>query len=314
MRTALVLFSFLVFSSFTQAQDDAAAQAAQAAQQASVQAMQASQQAMQDAMRANQQASDQMTQQMMNNLDEATRNAQAAPVIGFTAKPKISVKPGGHDSPITVKLSDSTRGAIMYYTTNGWTPTISSHRYIGPITIASTTNLQAIAIAPYHVRSLVASAVYTFPNSAQQASAAPSQNPDCIPVHLAFAQDVSSKTAEIGDKVLLTLAEDLSVNGVVIAHQGDSATVTITQVEKTGAGGAPGELDFQIDPLHTSLGLLNLRGAATLEGQASLPNATALIPVVGPFTLFRHGKDADIKTGTPFTADLTPPTLNVAAP
>jgi hypothetical protein len=80
--------------------------------------MQASQQAMQDAMRANQQASDQMTQQMMNNLDEATRNAQAAPVIGFTAKPKISVKPGGHDAPITVKLSDATRGAIMYYTTN----------------------------------------------------------------------------------------------------------------------------------------------------------------------------------------------------
>jgi len=198
--------------------------------------MQASQQAVQDAMRANQQASDQMTQQMMNNLDEATRNAQAAPVIGFTAKPKISVKPGGHDSPITVKLSDSTRGAIMHYTTNGWTPTISSHRYIGPITIASTTKLQAIAIAPYHVRSLVASAVYTFPNSPQQASAAPSQNPDCIPVHLAFAQDdVSSKTAEIGDKVLLTIAEDISMNGVVIAHQGDSATVTITQVENGSA-------------------------------------------------------------------------------
>jgi hypothetical protein len=313
MRTALLLFSFLLFSSFSQAQDDAAAQAAQAAQQASVQAMQASQQAMQDAMRANQQGSDQMAQQMMNHLDEATRNAQAAPVIGFTAKPKISVKPGGHDSPITVRLSDSTRGAIMYYTTNGWTPTISSHRYIGLITIDSTTNLQAIAIAPYHVRSLVASAVYTFPNSPQQASAAASQNPDCIPVHMAFAQDVSSKTAEIGDKVLLTLAEDLSVNGVVIAHQGDSATVTITQVEKTGAGGAPGELDFQIDPLHTSLGLLNLRGAATREGQASLPNATALIPVVGPFTLFRHGKDADIKTGTPFTAYLAPPTLNAAA-
>jgi hypothetical protein len=113
--------------------------------------------------------------------------------------------------------------------------------------------------------------------------------------------------------VLLTLAEDLSVNGVLIAHKGDSATVTITQVEKTAAGGAPGELDFQIDPLHTSVGLLNLRGAATLEGQASLPNATALIPVVGPFTLFRHGKDADIKTGTPFTAYLAPPALNAAA-
>jgi Chitobiase/beta-hexosaminidase C-terminal domain len=312
MPTALLLFSFLLFANFAQAQD-AAAQAAQAAQQASVQATQASQQAMQDAMRANQQASDQMTQQMMNSLDQATRNAQAAPVIGFTAKPKISAKPGAHDSPITVKLSDSTRGALMYYTTHGWTPTISSHRYVGPITIDSTTNLQAIAIAPYHVRSLVASAVYTFPNSPQQAPAAASQNPDCVPVNMAFAQDVSSKTAEIGDKVLLTLAEDLSVNRVVIAHKGDSATVTITQVEKTGAGGAPGEIDFQADPLHTSLGLMPLRGTATLEGQTQLPNAAVLIPVVGPFAIFRHGRDADIKIGTPFTAYLVPPTLDAAA-
>jgi hypothetical protein len=27
-----------------------------------------------------------------------------------------------------------------------------------------------------------------------------------------------------------------------------------------------------------------------------------LIPVVGPFMLFRHGTDAEIKKGTPFTA------------
>jgi hypothetical protein len=27
-----------------------------------------------------------------------------------------------------------------------------------------------------------------------------------------------------------------------------------------------------------------------------------LIPVVGPFTVFKHGKDAEIMRGTPFTA------------
>ena len=107
------------------------------------------------------------------------------------------------------------------------------------------------------------------------------------------------------------LADDLTVNGAIIAHKGDSATVTVTQVEKTGAGGAPGEIDFQVDPLHTSLGLLTLRGAATLEGQASPPNAAVLIPVVGPLALFHHGKDADIKSGTPFTAYLFPPPLAV---
>lgn len=303
MRSATLLFSAFLLSGFLQAQDPATEAAAQASQQA----IQASQQAMQDAMRATQAASDQMTQQMLNN--SATTNT--GPVIGLTAKPKISIKPGPQKSPITIKLSDSTRGAIMYYTTDGWTPTDASHRYLGPIAIDSTTNFQAVAIAPYHARSLVASALYTFPapaTSVDQASSAVPPNPACVPVQLLFAQDVSSKTAEIGDKILLTLADDLTVNGSVIARKGASATVTVIQVMKTGAGGAPGEVDFQADPLHTTLGLVNLRGAASLEGEIKLPNATVLIPVVGPFTLFRHGKDADIKSGTLFTAylDTTP--------
>ena len=307
MRFALLLFPAFLISGFAQAQDPATAAAAQASQQA----IQASQQAVQDAQRATQAASDQMTQQMMNN--SATTNT--GPVIGFTAKPKISVKAGPQKSPITIKLSDSTRGAIMYYTTDGWTPTVASHRYVGPITIDSTTNFQAVAIAPYFARSLVASALYTFPaaaTSVEQPSSTEPPNPYCVPVHLVFAQDVSSKTAEIGDKILLTLADALTVNGSVIAPKGASATITVIQVMKTGAGGAPGEVDFQADPLHTTLGLVNLRGAASLEGEIKLPNATALIPVVGPFTLFRHGKDADIKTGTPFTAYLDTTTLSAA--
>ena len=302
MRSAILLFSAFLLSGFAQAQDPATAAA-----QASQQAIQASQQATQDAMRATQAASDQMTQQMLNN----SATANTGPVIGLTAKPKISIKPGPQKSPITIKLSDSTRGAIMYYTTDGWTPTAASHRYLGPIAIDSTTNFQAVAIAPYHARSLVVSALYTFPapaTSVDQASFAVPPNPACVPVQLLFAQDVSSKTAEIGDKILLTLADDLTVNGSVIAPRGASATVTVIQVMKTGAGGAPGEVDFQADPLHTTLGLVSLRGAASLEGEIKLPNATVLIPIVGPFTLFRHGKDADIKSGTPFTAylDTTP--------
>jgi hypothetical protein len=237
MRTALLLFSSLFFANFAHAQNEAAAQTAQAAQQA---ATEANQRAMQDATRASQEANDKMMQQM-KDINDASQSA--GPVIGLTAKPKISLRPGPQKAPIIVNLSDSTRGAILYYTTNGWTPTAASQRYIGPITIDSTTHLQVVAIAPYHIRSLVVSAVYTFsdsPASAEQALAAAPSDPNCIPVHLVFAQDVTSKTAEIGDKVLLTLADDLTLNGAVIAHKGEAATVTVTQVEKTGAGGDPG--------------------------------------------------------------------------
>jgi hypothetical protein len=73
-------------------------------------------------------------------------------------------------------------------------------------------------------------------------------------------------------------------------------------VDKTGAGGAPGELHLRIDPLPTDTGLLKLHGAASLEGQAEPPNAAMLVPVVGIFTVFHHSKDAFIKAGTSFTA------------
>jgi hypothetical protein len=56
------------------------------------------------------------------------------------------------------------------------------------------------------------------------------------------------------------------------------------------------------EDLKTGDTLIKLHCSATREGEASPPNAAVLIPVVGPFTVFKHGKDAEIKPGTPFTA------------
>lgn len=309
MRASLVLFAVLFFSAFSFAQDDAAAQAMQAAQQASMQAMQANQQAMADMQRANQEANDSMMREMQAASDDASQNN--GPVIALTDKPKISVKSGKYPGPITIKLSDRSRGAVMYYRTDGWTPTVKSKRYVGPFTLSASSTLQVIAIAPYSFRSFVATATYTLPalpaaTATPSSSSAMDQAPpsNVVPVHFVFAQQVTSAKAEIGDKVPLTLADDLVFNGATLARKGAPATVSIVQVDKTGAGGAPGELHFRIDPMPTDSGLLKLHGAAALEGQAQPPNAGALIPVVGFFVIFHHGKDAVIMPGTPFTAYL----------
>jgi hypothetical protein len=234
------------------------------------------------------------------------------PTVAITATPKISVKSGKYPGPITVKLSDKSRGAIMYYRTDGWTPTTHSKRYAGPFTISQSATLQVIAVAPYSFRSLVATASYSLPAppatpaDTPRTSSALDQPPpqNVVPVHFVFAQEVTSAKAEIGDKIPLTLADDLVFNGATLARKGASATVSIMQVDKTGMGGAPGELHFRIDPMQTAAGLLKLHGAASLEGQAQPPNAAVLIPIVGDFQIFHHGKDAVIKVGTPFTAYL----------
>ena len=307
MRTSLLLLALLFFTSFLSAQDDPNTQAMQAGEQAALQAMQASQQAMSDSMRATQEANERAMREMQTTLDDAQNNG---PVVCGTATPKISMKPGKYDGPITVKLSDKSRGAIMYYRTDGWTPTTRSQRYLGPFSISQSATLQVIAVAPYCFRSLVATATYTLPAAPappanpQTSSALDQPHDNVVPVHFVFTQEVSSAKAEIGDRAALTLAEDLVFNGTTLAKKGAPASVTIIQVDKTGAGGAPGELHFRIDPLLTGTGLLKLHGAASLEGQAKPVNAQALIPVYGDFYIFHHGKDAVIKPGTPFTAYL----------
>jgi hypothetical protein len=87
------------------------------------------------------------------------------------------VKPGKYNELRTVKITDSTAGATIYYTTDGWTPTAESQRYTGPIKVSSTTMLRAIAISPRTGRSFVTAGKYTIdppgtvPNSHAAAAA-----------------------------------------------------------------------------------------------------------------------------------------------
>ena len=64
-----------------------------------------------------------------------------------------------------VSISDTTTGALIYYTTGGSTPTTSSTQYSGPIAVGSTTTIKAIAAASGMTNSAVATATYTIQSS-----------------------------------------------------------------------------------------------------------------------------------------------------
>jgi hypothetical protein len=330
MRFLLAVILVAVSVPYAQAQDPG--------QMAAQQSMQAAQQANQDALQ-----SMQMMQQAAQNAAQQAQMAQTntpTPPCCITTKPKFSVKPGSYNSPVTVKLTDNTRGAIIYYTTDGWTPTAESNRYLGPITINTTTTLQAIAIAPYSAvygRSLVVSGQYTINSPGAAASptqpASPAQanllsvtpsappNPSAIPeaapeilpdgriilpqdtpVPLVFGADVNSKTAEVGDLIPLSLSDDLKIGNVVVARKGSHAVGLVIQVDHNGLGGAPGDITFQVNSLTVNGTVIPLRGFATKEGQAKPPGAAMLIPYAGLLTVLKHGTNAEIKAGAPFTA------------
>ena len=77
------------------------------------------------------------------------------------ATPAFSLAPGSYTSAQSVAITDITPGANIYYTTNGAAPTTASTKYTGPIKVAATETLKAIAAATGDTNSAVASAAYT---------------------------------------------------------------------------------------------------------------------------------------------------------
>lgn len=77
------------------------------------------------------------------------------------ATPAFSVSAGTYTKLQSVAITDVTAGATIYYTTDGTTPTTSSATYSAPIPVATTTTLQALAVASGYNNSSLASASYT---------------------------------------------------------------------------------------------------------------------------------------------------------
>jgi sugar lactone lactonase YvrE len=77
------------------------------------------------------------------------------------ATPTFAPPAGTYPAAQNVAIVDATKGAAIYYTTDGvTTPTSASAKYTGPIAVKSTETIQAIAIAPGYTNSAVATALY----------------------------------------------------------------------------------------------------------------------------------------------------------
>jgi N-acetylneuraminic acid mutarotase len=83
-----------------------------------------------------------------------------------TPTPTLDPAPGNYTAAQTVTITDSTPGALIYYTTDGTNPTTSSSKYSGPITVSSTQTIMAIAAASGYSKSAVTSGTYTIQSPA----------------------------------------------------------------------------------------------------------------------------------------------------
>jgi uncharacterized protein YxjI len=115
------------------------------------------------------------------------------------AAPTFSPGQGTYNSTQTVTISDTTPSPAIYYTTNGTTPTTSSTKYTGPITVSASETIEAIATASGYTNSPVATAVYTISLAGTLSITSTAFNPSTATVGTGYqAQQAMAATGGTG--------------------------------------------------------------------------------------------------------------------
>jgi len=150
------------------------------------------------------------------------------------ATPTFSPAPGSFATAQSVSLSCTTTGASIYYTIDGSTPTAKSPLYsqAAPVAVASTTTINAIAVAAGYSNSAVATGAYTITGTASPVTVVLSTNDQ---TKLLAAQPNVNFTGSTADATTNTIVVDptqtyQSIEGFGAAFT-DSAAWLLEKVE-----------------------------------------------------------------------------------
>jgi len=133
---------------------------------------------------------------------------------------------------------------------------------------------------------------------------------DGIAVTLRLGRSLSSADAHVGDRVNFEVAEEISVNRIVVIPKDSPASGTVITAHKKRRMGRAGKLDVTIDSVQLVDGeKATLRAVKESQGgshtgiMAGGMVATSLIVwPAAPVFLLMHGKDVTIPKGTEVTA------------
>jgi Chitobiase/beta-hexosaminidase C-terminal domain len=242
-------------------------------------------------------------------VDYGTLRTQVpVPDCGCAADPILSAGSGYVKDGTQVSIASPSPDAVIYYTTDGWTPTEFSTRYTGPITIHSDMRLQAIAEEPHKLPSTIVEADFSLTGShpirAPKVMAAGGSLTKGTVLHLATNADVTSDVAQPGDPIALRLDEYVMDGGAIAARRGDPAEGTITKVVPAGPNGKPGVITFQVQSLKVGGVTVPLRGILTLAApdKAAPGQRIESTSQVHVARFIPHGDEAEIVPGMVLTA------------
>ena len=132
--------------------------------------------------------------------------------------------------------------------------------------------------------------------------------PAGTPVSLTTRNDISTKEARAGDRVYLSVAENIMYNGQVVLPIGAPVVAQVVQADRNGHFGVKGKLAINLLYVQTPMGPVQLTGSAARTGHSGTALSVttfALLSMVGGFLI--HGTSAKIPYGTPVQGYLAQP-------
>lgn len=242
--------------------------------------------------------------QVVNDAYRGLANCHCAQPPMFLPGPK-EISPG---SPVILTSPDP--NAVIYYTTDGWTPTESSSQYRDPIVISTATRIQAFAEVPGKAPSPIVAASYTLNGASQplpiDATVTGQVLAKGTSIRLQTGNRLTSETANIGDHFYLLLDQNIVVNGKTVAPRGMSVDAVVSTVQRAGQNGRSGEIVFHLTAINAHGATIPLDGTFTLVApdigsQLNHIADTSFVHVAGPLP---PGNEAKIEPGMMVTASV----------
>lgn len=227
---------------------------------------------------------------------------------GRSKQPYLSEYAGYVTPGTELTISSPVPGTVIYYTTDGWTPTEKSYQFVDPIKLDRDTRVQAFAVEPGMLPSPVVDATYIVkpqqPPLPKTISISGNRLRKGMLLRLVTDMEARSNEAQVGDTLQLKLDQNLMVGDTIVAARGSLGKATITRVEHAGRGGKPGVIGFSVESLNVNGVSIPLSANLTLAApdiaaQSAKISNPSVVRISGTLP---KGDEAVIEPGMPLTA------------
>jgi len=124
--------------------------------------------------------------------------------------------------------------------------------------------------------------------------------PEGMAIQLETRQEISSKSARVGDRVELAVARPVTIGGVTLIPAGSPAVGEVSRVRDNGLLGRSGKLDIKVSTVKAGVTDVPVRGQRNAQGKSGTLGAVGAGIVFLPLAVLVHGKDVKLPAGTKF--------------